>query len=262
VITLFIVFSLPSQRDGRYLMAAMPALAILLAIAWQKISRSWFVASLAVSIILIAVGGYLSIRLQQQLAGPSLYPWHFWLLLAVTAILVIAGLIVPAATRHLTVIVTLLVLFQFAAVLHPLDGPLGNYPAAALKEAKGREVWVPCNFRAVEEGHRFVIPDADVHGYRSSLNLNTPQLAERYPLFARMMPITDSSNEAGQLAGCSGCRVVGSRLDLRSRHNGKELQEMFFGGKLFQLLFVRETLIESTAAPKNAAQLWVADECR
>jgi len=262
VISLFIVFSLASQRDGRYLMPAMPALAILLAISWQRIGRGWFVASLLVSIILISVGGYLSIRLQQQLIGQSLYPWHFWLLMALTAVLVIAGLIIPPATRYLTVIAALLVMFQFAAVVRPLDGLIGNYPAAALKEAKGREVWVPCNFRAGDEGYRFIVSDASIHGYRSSLNLNTPQLAERYPLFAVKIPITGNDYGAGLTADCSGCRVLGSRLEMRGRHNGRELQEMIFGGKLFQHLFVREMLIESTAAPKDAAHLWIADDCR
>ena len=40
VITLFVVFSLPNQRDERYLLPAMPALAVLCALNWERISRS------------------------------------------------------------------------------------------------------------------------------------------------------------------------------------------------------------------------------
>ena len=46
VITLFVVFSLPSQRDERYLLPAMPALAVLCALNWERISRHAFTASL------------------------------------------------------------------------------------------------------------------------------------------------------------------------------------------------------------------------
>ncbi len=47
IVTLFIVFSLPSQRDERYLLPAMPALAVLAALNWERISRHAFTASLA-----------------------------------------------------------------------------------------------------------------------------------------------------------------------------------------------------------------------
>jgi len=49
---------------------------------------------------------------------------------------------------------------------------------------------------------------------------------------------------------------------MRGRHNGTELKEMFLGGKLFQLLFVRELLVESPRAPADAVQRWREDECR
>ena len=45
VITFFVVFSLPSQRDERYLLPAMPALAVLCALNWERISGRAFTAS-------------------------------------------------------------------------------------------------------------------------------------------------------------------------------------------------------------------------
>ena len=49
VITLFVVFSLPNQRDERYLLPAMPALAVLCALNWERISPAAFRASLVVT---------------------------------------------------------------------------------------------------------------------------------------------------------------------------------------------------------------------
>ena len=39
IVALFVVFSLPSQRSGRYLLPAMPALAVLCALSWDQIIR-------------------------------------------------------------------------------------------------------------------------------------------------------------------------------------------------------------------------------
>jgi 4-amino-4-deoxy-L-arabinose transferase-like glycosyltransferase len=40
-----VVFTLPSQRSARYVIPAMPALALLIALYWDRIGRGWFVAS-------------------------------------------------------------------------------------------------------------------------------------------------------------------------------------------------------------------------
>src|ERR1017187_5851690 len=71
VFTLFLVFCLPTQRSARYVLPAMPALAVLCALNWDRISRKAFVASLVVAGAVIALLAYLSIRLQVALPGPG-----------------------------------------------------------------------------------------------------------------------------------------------------------------------------------------------
>jgi 4-amino-4-deoxy-L-arabinose transferase-like glycosyltransferase len=250
VIVLFVVFSIPSQRSGRYLMPAIPMLSVLLVLDWERISRKLFMVTLTCCGLLLLVILYLTLRLNWHL-NVSLHEWPYWLLIAFTCGLIITGLLVPGTTRVLSLVATLLIYVIFSASMRPLDvdGPLGSFSKGAQRELKGRQVWVPINWTAHDEPYHFLLPGADVHGYDLDLKLNTHQLAERYMLFAKRVPITE--NPAGAvLSECPDCRIIGERLDLGSRQNPKELREMLLEGKLFELLFVRELLIES---PRSAS---------
>ena len=260
VIAFLAVFSLPSQRDARYLLPVMPALAVLLSLDWERLSRKLFLAVLSCSALLSVVAAALSLQLLRQTGG-HLYHWSYWLLLGASGLIVAAAMAVPSLTRPLSVLSCLLALLLFAVFVSPLDGPMGNYSREALKPTLGKQVWVPCNFLAKDEGHRFVIPGSDVHGYEIALNLNAGQLAGRYPFFAFTVPMRADPVET-VAAACPKCRLLGKRLQMRGRHSNRELAEMLFGGKLFELLFVRELLIESPQAPGDASVRWLHDECR
>jgi len=244
VFALFLVFSVPSQRSSRYLLEAMPGLAVLCALNWQRISRKAFVVGLIVAGGVLALLVFLSLRLQDEMVGAALYaPWY-WLLLALTAVLMLLALFVARLTRPVFNVAALLVLLCFAAFLRPFDGAPGNYSAAVQQYVQGREVWVPCNFRAHDEGYRFILPGAQIHGYHEEPNLTATALAARYRLFAVQVPLQD--------AGCENCKILGQRLDIRSRQSDSEIREMLHG-KVFQYLFVKELLVESAGANPAAA---------
>ncbi len=257
VAALFISFALPSQRSGRYLLAAMPAVALLCALNWQQIARSYFVASLILAAAAIAGIAYLAMQLQNGMPGADLYPTAFWLLTAAAGVLALLAIAMPALTRPAINVVALLVLLCFAALLRPFDGALGNYSAEAQRDAGGKQVWVPCNFRAVDEGYRFILPGAQIHGYSEDQHLGAGELAARYPLFAIQLAL----NDATPLAGCSACKIIGQRLDIRGRQSPAEQKEML-QGRVFQHLFVREWLIESPAGGKIKFETTPAQECR
>jgi hypothetical protein len=258
IAALFLSFALPSQRSGRYLLAAMPAVALLCALNWQQISRKAFVASLMLAGAVIAVIAYLAVRLQAGMSDVQLYPLTFWLLIAATGILALLAIVVPALTRPGINVVALLVLLGFAAFLRPFDGALGNYSDKAQHYASGKEVGVPCNFRAMDEGHRFILPGAQIRGYSEDLNLTASELAERYRLFAVQLALNDNT----QNGGCAGCKIIGQRLDIRGRQSQAELKEMFLRGKVFEHLFVREVLVESPPGNKTVEPLTPAHSCR
>lgn len=239
LLVMLFVFSLPSQRSSRYLLAAMPALAVLCALGWERIGRWWFILTLVVVSIVVAGLGYLSLRLQGAMPAVDLYPALYWVLLAMTFSFALAALAFPALTRPGTSVAVLLVFFSLAAFLRPFDGALGNYSSETQRRMVGAEVWVPYDFNAKYELYRFLLPGAAIQGYREEREQDVAELAGRYPLFAVRVPL---GTEA-----CAGCRVLGERLDLRGRHSQAELTEILHG-KVFENLFLKEMLIESPAA--------------
>ena len=242
IITLFVVFSLPSQRDERYLLPAMPALAVLAALNWDRISRLAFAASLVVTGVGVLLMIHLSFELQHS-AGP-LHPIGYWALLTATLIVVSIALAVPRLTRPLVNVAVLLGFISFAAFFRPFDGARGTYGADVQALVKGRTVWVPTNFAAREEGHRFLLPGADVRGYPLDSNLTAADLATRYPIFAVRVPMNAPDVGVG--------RVLGERLDIATRQTSAQIMEML-GGRVFENLFVRELLIEAMSPPANQA---------
>lgn len=239
VITLFVIFSLPSVRSGRYLLPAMPALAVLCALNWERISRKLFVASLLAAGVVIAAISYLSLRLQFNFAADGVYPPTYWLLLSGATVLVFLVLFVAEFTRVGLPGAALLTSLCLAAFVHPFDGRLGHYSADVQESLQGKQVWVPCDFRAVDESYRFLLPGADIHGYREDAAATVQALASRYALFAVRFPL-DARNTMG-------LKRIGERLELRSRMNSQEVLDML-RGNVFGELFVQEMLLEVPGA--------------
>ena len=241
---LLLIFTFPSQRSSRYLLEGMPALAVLCALNWERINRKVFAASLIAAGCVLALIIFLSLRLQDELGG-GLYPAGFWLVIAIASATVLLALLLPRLTRPLVSVTVLLVYLSFAAFLHPFDGATGNYSAEAQQYAKGKAVWTPCDFRAKDEGHRFLLPGAQVYGYYENPALTPSELAKHYRLFAVQLPLQED-------AACAGCRVIGQRLEIRGRQSDEEIRDML-KGNIFQHLFRKELLVESAAAPVDAS---------
>jgi hypothetical protein len=258
VAAFFISFSLPSQRSGRYLLDVMPAVALLCALNWQLISRKVFVATLLFAGLLLVGLTALALRLQSEMADAALYPLTFWLLCLGTGVVLILAIAIPGFTRPATNVIALLLLLVFAAFLRPFDGVLGNYSQATQQYLAGKIVWVPCNFRAHDEGHRFILPGAKIHGYSEDQNLTAIDLAGRYDLFALQLSLQTTAHNSS----CPDCKVIGQRLDIRGRQTSDELKDMFFHGKFFEHLFVKELLVESSVINKNIPPQTLAQMCR
>jgi len=249
MVVLFIVFSLPSQRTARYLLEAMPGLAVLCALNWQRISRLAFVMSLLFASCVLVLITFLSWRLQHEFPAADLYSLGFWLLLSVTIALTLLATFWGRYTRSLVNVVALLVLLVLAAFLRPFDGAPGNFSAEAQSYAKGKDVWTPCNFRAVDEGYRFLLPGAHVHGYYFRPVQSVAELSAKYNLFAVRVPLHEK---------CEGCKIIGQRLEIRSRHSPEEIRRIL-DGEVFKQLFTKELLIES---PQTTSTEALTEGCR
>jgi len=247
MIALFVCFALPSQRSARYLIDAMPGVALLLALNWQRIPRAAFIASLFLAVAVAGLLGWLAFNLEAELA--DLYGIAFWGALSLCVLLAVLAVAVPRWTRGLSNGVALLTLLLLALFLRPFDGERGRYDTAAQQAVQGVEVWVPCDFRAGFEDHRFLLPAAILRGY--SVPRAQEELKTHYALFAVQLPLAAQP--------CADCEVLGSRLELRGRHSEEALRAMLAGDVMSQL-FVREWLLRAPAA--QAGNEKEEGECR
>jgi len=60
---------------------------------------------------------------------------------------------------------------------------------------------------------------------------------------------------------CAECKVIGERLEINGRQYAPEIKQMLLEGKVFEHLFVKEVLIESTARTLTPPAK-IRSECR
>jgi len=241
VLVWFAAFSLPSQRSSRYLLDAMPALAVIFALQWRNIPRWAFITTHALVLLVLAAFAWLSLRLAGSLesaamTSQSAYGFAWWLLLGATACVSVQGCFWPRMTRTTANVGILLCYLVFAVFIHPLDGPLGHFRPETVALLRGKPVGVPYEFNAGYEGYRFVLPGADIVGYRGDSGLSAADLAARYAFFTVTVPV----QQAG--LACTACTVVDQRLCLHGRQSSDEIKDMLHG-HIFVHLFMRELLV-------------------
>lgn len=250
VTTVFVIFSFPNQRDERYLLLGMPALALLLAMNWAMIPR-WILALslVAVGVITLGLAG-LAYLLQQQLSTTPWGAYHYssiyWLLLIATLDLVGIGLMKPHLTRALVCPGIILLYLCYGLFLLPFDGPMGHFDQATRDAIQNKKIWVPVNFNAREESYRFLLPEAKVllpYDYKVSITIE--QMQSKLPRFIVSLPLTDHSGENLQ-----GAQLLGRRLNLIDRFNAEETRSIMMGN-VAPYLFHQDLLIERTAMPST-----------
>jgi 4-amino-4-deoxy-L-arabinose transferase-like glycosyltransferase len=236
IITVFVV-TLPNQRDERYLLPAMPALAVLLALRWTEIPRWIFAVTLA-AVAIIALGMGLGAGLLTRDFGQgALYPWFYWPFIAAVIAFALFGLWRAALTQAFTVPAVLLLYLCYASFLIPFDGPRGEFDRASAEFARGKTIAAPINFNAREEIYRFMLPGAELPPYHvNDFDLN--RLRAENNTFIITLPLQDMSVE-----NSPDLRIVGTRLQLIDRFNNKETMDML-RGNVSRHLFKKDLLVE------------------
>jgi len=219
MLALMLVFMLPNQRSTRYLIPAMPALAIVMALYWQRIARGWFIATLVVCAIgalamgLIAYGGVSA----TQTTG--LYSPLFWAFLVGLLGVCLVGMVRKDWSRPVASTAAFGVLLALAGVTQPFNGDLARFKPESQALVQGQTVAVPSNFNGHFERYEFIIPGAKVVDYFAEQPVDVPEavVAEqlqknRYVLVQRRL---------GQVP-CTACRILDARWDLRSRQDERD----------------------------------------
>jgi hypothetical protein len=213
----------------------MPALAVLLACGAHRVSRKAYVASLVAAAGALGTILFLSVAFQNAVPGLHFGAAHGLLLLAIASVIAL-GLGVPRLTPSSVAAAAILIFLSVALLLRPLDGPLGSYDASAQRYVEGKDVWVPYDFVAKFEGHRFLLPGARIQGYPEDPATTPAEIVKRYPLLVLRLPMGESP--------CPGCAILGRRLDLRGRQSSREMRDILLGVDA-QRLLVSEVLVEA-----------------
>ena len=253
----FIVFSLPSQRSGRYLLPVMPAFAALIALYWDKLPLWGFRIALLLQLLLLTLMLWIGSNLQFSQfmgnVGAWTYSYCHWILMAASLLVVIIGLFKRSQTKTLALAACFLVYCALTSSLAPLEGRLGRFSAETIAQLQGKNVWIPCDYRAKDEEYRLLMPGAKLHSYLANDAGDVNGLTIAYPLVAVHSPL----GVAPVL--CESCQIVGQRMEMRARHSNDEIVEMLMG-QVGKHLFVTEYLISTPAAIPNGSNL--KDVCR
>lgn len=233
-----LVFLFPSQRSARYVIPAMPAIAMLIALHWRDIPRAWFLPTLllALPVLLVLtrlawVGHGIGLASTTQISTT--------LGIVGAAVLCIAlGLWRSAWSRGAAVLTVLLVYACFNAMVAPMDGPLGRYDERAMAAAPAGRIAVPSGFNGQFERFRFLLPGAhqfvpydsraqararrgpDAEG-QAQATAELRQLLETHDAVIW----TASHGEQTAPPCLPGCRVLGERWLLTSRHAPGEVRK-------------------------------------
>ena len=257
-IAFLIVFSLPSQRSGRYLLPVMPAFAALIALHWDRLPLWGFRIALILQIIALAVLLWLGSRLQLSVligeTGTWTYSYGHWILMGASMFFALAGLLRKDLCKTAALATCFLCYCALNSSLSPLEGKLGRYSPVVIAQVQDKDLWIPCDYRAKDEEYRLLLPGGRLHGYLASEAGEVAQLSANYPLVLVQAPL------GVKPLVCDACQILGQRMEMRARHSNEEIIEML-KGNIAEHLFVNEFFV-ATPVVNSSAMADSKDACR
>ena len=244
-----VVFTLPSQRSARYVIPAMPALAMALAWSWDRIGKFWFWITLAICLpALVMLGRIGWVMGSLGIATP----------LQITIILIAAGAGFTWATagfgikngKAAALGAVLAVYGTFSAMVQPLSQAEASYSPELQRRMQGQRIAVPNGFTGQFERFHLVLPGARITPYDAE-GRNTgafhsempPQERLNFLLteFDAVVWLQDELTETTPSCAPS-CELLGWRWHVKSRHKSGEitLNNLWYPD---QWLFRKEWLI-------------------
>lgn len=252
-----LVFSFPSQRSGRYLLPVMPAFAALIALHWQRLPLWGFRIALSLQLLVVTLLLWIGIHLQLSSFGDQGVVWTYsgfhWALMVATTTIILIGLFSNKRCKALALAACFLIYCALTSSLDPLEGKLGRYSAQTIANVQGKEVWIPCDYRAKDEEYRLLLPGTWLHGYSARDANDVQGLTSSYPLVAVQTPLGVTP------VVCESCQILGQRMEMRARHSQEEIIAML-QGQIGQYLFVNEYLIATPATSPDLTNM--KDACR
>lgn len=245
-----IVFTIPSQRSARYVIPAMPALAIAMALVWERMGKGWFLATLLIcapALVLLARIGWV----MGELGMASQLEVAMTLVAACAGLAsIVAGLIRFSWAREASLVACIAVYGTFGLMVEPISHTSTDYAPDVQAAMQGQRVAVPNGFTGQYERFHFVLHGARITPYDAEGKNSGGLYPEMPPVerLARLLNEFDAvvwlqDTPAELQPSCvSQCKVIGQRWHVKSRHKGGEitLNNLWYPG---EWLFRREWLI-------------------
>ncbi len=253
-----LVFVLPSQRSARYVIPAMPALAMLMAMFWERIAHRWFLLSLLFCAIFIGVLGRIAWVMQEIGISTPLNVGITMGAVLVGLLLVLAGLLKPVWTRACVVAACFAVYACFGLTAAPLNGSAGQYASQTVAKLHHAQVAVPNSFNGQFERFQFLLPGNRFVPYDSEIR-DDPKSSSGAERLHRLLTNFDAvvwlqSEPSEKAPPCVPvCSVLGTRWEVKGRHQSGELT---FSTLWYPQtwLFRREWLLTNAAASSDATR--------
>ena len=226
-----VIFSIPSQRSARYVIPAMPALAILLALYWDRVARGWFLLTVLLTSAALVVLGRIAWVLGDMDAGDPLWRWAAMLAVTVGLAAALTACTRRDWSRNAALLACLSVYATFGLMVAPLDAAQAQYSAAAAPHLSGKTVAVPNGFTAQFERFHFMLPLSRLAPYDTD-GRNTGALHPELPGTERLdfllqhfdaVVWVDADSAATAPPCLPRCTALGYRWHVKSRHKVGEV---------------------------------------
>ncbi len=223
VLAFLLVYSLPSQRQENYILPTVAALAVLLALRWERIPPIWHRLTLAAAGLGLVLAFWAMIGIGRTVPDAG-YSAGDYLLVGSLLALAVFGLTSIERTRALTPAVVCGMLVTIGVALTPFDQPFRPVAGGpGLAPLAGRTVFVPSNFAAREERFRFLLPGVEIQPYNSREPGRGEELFRQGKTVARILPPGAPPD--------TGATAFGEKYEIRTRRPNAEIRRIIFGGE-------------------------------
>ncbi|MES2581226.1 MAG: phospholipid carrier-dependent glycosyltransferase [Pseudomonadota bacterium] len=248
-----IVFTIPSQRSERYLIPAMPAIAIAMALAWDRLAKAWFWITLAVLVPALVMLARVAWVMGDMHIATGLQLTITLIAVGIGLAGATAGFVICRWSRPAALVTVLAVYASFGLMVQPLGNDTARYTAAVRDSVNAKRVAVPNGFTGQFERFHFVLPGARITPFDAE-GRNTGAFKPEMPPVERLdyllgqfdavVWIQDSLDQQGPSC-LPRCTLLGTRWHVKSRHKAGEvtLQNLWYPN---EWLFRREWLVTNT----------------
>ena len=226
-----IVFTIPSQRSERYVIPAIPALAIAMALLWQRIGRIWSVATLLLMAPALVMLARIAWVIGEMDVGIPLLSDAALLVAAVGLLAVFLGLFNARWTRNASLLACAAVYACFGLMVAPLSHPQADFSADVHAQLQGKKVAVPNGFTGQYENYYFALPGAHLFPFDAE-GRNTGERYPDMPAPARLQRLLNEfdavvwlqDNDEQEEPTClPQCKLLAQRWHVKSRHKAGEI---------------------------------------